>query len=122
MSRLLLLHGRLQLTIAGLLALLLAWALFGALRGRIGQGYLAGLWIAALLIGAQCLIGVVLLVENARPLSYALHMVYGVVAALGLPAAIAYNRGRHGRRAALIFAAACLLLLGVIVRAYQTAG
>jgi len=52
----------------------------------------------------------------------ALHSIYGVVAALCLPAAMAYNRGRAGRWEALIFAATCLFLLGVVIRAVATAG
>jgi hypothetical protein len=122
MERILLLHGRLQLTIAALLALLLLWGLACALLGRVGRGYLAGLWVAQLLIIAQCVLGLALVVGGARTPGLPLHSVYGVVAALCLPAALGYNRGRAGRWEALIYAAACLFLLGVVARAYQTAG
>jgi hypothetical protein len=122
MERILLLHGRLQLTIAALLAFLLAWGLICALRGQVGQRYLAGLWVAQLLITAQGALGLALLAGGGRTPGLPLHIVYGAVAALCLPAALAYNRGRGGRWEALIFAAACLFLLGVIARAYQTAG
>ena len=108
-------------TIAALLAALLAWALICALRGQVGRRYLAGLWVAQLLIIAQCALGLILLVGAPRP-GLPLHIVYGAVAALCLPAALRYNRGRGGRWEALIFAAACLFLLGVLARAYQTAG
>jgi hypothetical protein len=122
MERILLLHGRLQLTIAALLALLLLWGLACALLGRVGRGYLAGLWVGQLLIVAQGALGLALVVGGARTPGLPLHSVYGVVAALCIPAALGYNRGRAGRWEALIYAAACLFLLGVVARAYQTAG
>jgi hypothetical protein len=122
MERILLLHGRLQLTIGALLAILLVWGLACALLGRVGRGYLAGLWVAELLILAQGALGLALAAGGARMEGLPLHSVYGVVAALCLPAALGYNRGRAGRWEALIYAAACLFLLGVIGRAYQTAG
>jgi hypothetical protein len=122
MERILLLHGRLQLTIGALLALLLLWGLACALLGRVGRGYLAGLWVAQLLIIAQGALGLALVAGGARTPGLPLHSVYGVVAAICLPAALGYNRGRGGRWEALIYAAACLFLLGVLARAYQTAG
>lgn len=122
MERILLLHGRLQVTIAVLLAILLAWGLICALQGRVGRHYLAGLWVAQLLILAQGALGLALLAGGPRAPGLPLHIVYGVVAALCLPAALGYNRGREGRWEALIYAAACLFVLGVLARAYQTAG
>jgi hypothetical protein len=122
MERITLLHSRLPLTIAALLAVLLIWGLIAALRGRVGQGYTAALWVAALLIIAQCLLGLSLLVSAGQPGRMALHSIYGVVALLCLPGAFHYNRGRATRREALLFAAVCLFLLGIMLRAFVTAG
>jgi len=121
MTRIALLHSRLPLTITALLVALLLWGLVCAARGRVGRGYVAGLWVAQLLITAQGLLGGLLFAGGA-PAGLALHSIYGVVAALCLPAAMAYNRGRAGRWEALIFAATCLFLLGVMIRAVATAG
>lgn len=122
MARIALLHSRLQLTLSALLVALLLWGLICAARGRVGQSYIAGLWVAQLLIMAQGLLGVSLLFVSGAPAGLALHGIYGLVAAGCLPAAIAYNRGRAGRWEALIFAAVCLFLLGVLIRAVATAG
>ena len=122
MERIALLHSRLPLTIAALLAVLLVWGLVAALRGRIGQGYPAALWVAALLISAQALLGLSLLFSAGLPGRMALHSIYGVVATLCLPAAFRSNRGHTTRREALVFAAVCLFLLGVVLRAFVTAG
>lgn len=122
MERIVLLHGRLQLTISALLVGLVIWGLICAARGRVGQGYLAGLWVAQLLLVAQALLGAALLAGGAAGLGLALHVVYGVIALLVLPGAIWYNRGRAGRWEALVLAATCLFLLGVVIRAFETAG
>lgn len=122
MERIALLHGRLQLTISGLLVALMLWGLICAARGHVGRGYIAGLWVAQLLLLAQGALGLLLLAGGAGLAGMALHIIYGVVAALVIPAALAYNRGRASRWEALILAAACLFLLGVVIRAFETAG
>jgi hypothetical protein len=121
MERIALLHSRLQLTISGVLVALIIWGLLSAWRGRVGQGYLAAIWVAELLLVAQALLGLALLVAGGQPARVALHIIYGVVAVVCLPAALAYNRGRATRWEALVFAAACLFLLGVVIRAFETA-
>ncbi|NNJ13231.1 hypothetical protein EKD04_023175 [Chloroflexales bacterium ZM16-3] len=120
MSHLALFHARLQVTITLALAILVLWGLVCALRGAVGRGYTAALWVAELLIIAEALLGAPLLLGGARPAGLAMHMVYGAVALGLLPGVIAYSRGRAGRREALIYAAVCLFLLGVAMRAYQT--
>ena len=78
-------------------------------------------WVAQLIIGAQCLLGLGMLLADGRPGSLALHIIYGAVAAARLPAALAYIRGRATRWEALVLTAACLFLLGVVIRAFETA-
>jgi hypothetical protein len=121
MERIALLHSRLQLTISGVLVALIVWGLIEAWRGRVGQGYLAAIWVAQLLIVAQALLGLPLLLSTGQAGRLALHLVYGVVALACLPAALAYNRGRATRWEALVLAATSLFLLGVVIRAFETA-
>lgn len=115
------LHSRLQLTISAVLIALVIWGLFCAWRARVGQGYLAAIWVAELLLVAQALLGLLLLVDDGQPGRLALHIIYGAVALACLPAALAYNRGRSSRWEALVLAAACFFLLGVVIRAFETA-
>lgn len=122
MERIALLHSRLQFTISALLAVLVVWGLVSAWRGRVGQGYQAAIWVAALLIGAQSLLGLALLFAGGLQARLAMHLVYGAVAVATLPAAVAYNRGRATRWEALILAAVSLFLLGIVIRAFETAG
>jgi hypothetical protein len=120
MPHLTLLHARLQITISLALAALVLWGLACALRGAVGRGYTAALWVAELLIIAEALLGLPLLFDAARPARLALHIVYGGVALALIPGAIAYGRGRAGRWDALTYAAVCLFLLGVAMRADLT--
>lgn len=121
MERLLLLHSRLQLTISALLVVLILWGLLCAARGAVGRGFVAGLWVAELLLIAQGTLGGLLLAGGVPAGALALHIIYGVVAALVIPGALAYTRGRTTRWEALLLAAACLFLLGVVIRAFETA-
>ncbi len=123
MERIILLHSRLQLTIAATLVVMIVWGLIGALRREIGPGYRGMLWVTQLLIIAEALLGLPILVQFSgfgfgRMV---MHMVYAGLALTGLPLTLYYNRGRTARRQALIFAGICFLLLGVVIRAYQTA-
>ncbi len=120
MSHLATLHARLQVTITLALAALLLWGLLCALRGSVGRGYVAALWVAELLIITEGLLGLPLLFSSGQAGRLALHIIYGLVAAALLPGAIAYGRGRSGRWEALTFAVVCLFMLGVAARAYET--
>jgi len=120
MDRITQLHSRLQVTITLALAALVVWGVVSYARGGVGRGYQAGLAIAQLLILAEGALGLILLVAGGAPGRLALHIVYGAVAALILPGVYLANRGRQGRWEALIYAAACLLLVGVAIRAYET--
>lgn len=122
MPRLALLHSRLQVTIALAMAVLVLWGLLCAVRGGVGRGYTAALAVGWLLIVAEGVLGLLLLFGANTPTRLALHVVYGGVAALLLPAAALYNRGRSGQWEAMIYAAAALFLLGIAIRAYQTGG
>ncbi|MEI7772490.1 MAG: hypothetical protein WCI67_21050 [Chloroflexales bacterium] len=122
MSHLTLLHSRLQITISLALAALVLWGLACALRATVDRGYTAALWVAELLIVAEALLGLPLLLGAARPARMAMHLVYAAVALALLPGAIAYGRGRAGRREALTYAAVCLFLLGVAMRSGLTGG
>jgi hypothetical protein len=119
MERIAALHSRLQLTVGLLLAALLLWGLFCLLRAQVSRGFLAGLWVAQLLLLAQALLGGLLLVAGAR--APALHLVYGAVILAVIPGARSYVGARAGRREALILSGVCLFLLALLIRTGLTA-
>lgn len=121
MERISLLHTRLQVTLVLVMLVLTLWGLINFLRqAGVGRYYEAGLSIGGLLAIAESLLGIPLLFGAEQPARLFLHIVYGIVAAAGLPAAYLYNRGRRGRAEALVYAGVSLFLLGIAIRAYET--
>ncbi len=115
-------HAKLQVTLSLVALVLTIWGAVNALRGRCGETYIAGLWIAELLLISQALIGATIFFAMGAPLFMAMHIVYGVIAPLFIPAAILLARGQRGRREATSFAVAAFLVLVIIMRAYETGG
>ena|SRR3990172_4132108 len=98
---------------------------YGAARYFRGLGVDASYWgaLAAgeLLYVAQGVLGVLLLVEGMRPARSLVHLLYGVVIIIVLPAAYGFTRGRDTRREAAIYALIGLFLAGISLRAMSTA-
>lgn len=121
MERLAALHSRLQLTISGLLVVLVCWGLISILRGRFGNGYTAGLWIAQLLLIAQSILGLLSLLRVPNPIYFALHSIYGLFIVVVLPATLHYTQQRTGKREAILLTGICLMMLVMVLRAFETA-
>jgi len=121
MATLAVLHARLLVTILLFFGALSIWGLFGYLRGQnISGSYKGALAIGELLMLAEFVIGVLLLLSGAQPYRLSIHILYGIVAIIGLPGAFAYTRGRDDRWELLIYVAVCLFLCGIALRALTT--
>jgi hypothetical protein len=115
------LHARLLITILLFFGVLTIWGLVGYLRGQaISGSYKGALAIGELLMLAQFLIGVLLLIGGAQPFRLSIHILYGIVAIVTLPATFAYTRGRDDRWEQLIYVVVCLFLCGIALRALST--
>jgi hypothetical protein len=68
----------------------------------------------------QGVIGIILWASNLRPGGEGMHILYGVVGAIGIPAVYAFTKGRDERRELLIYAAVLLFLSGVFLRSWAT--
>jgi hypothetical protein len=113
-------HGRLgdAMLIFSLIAA--AWGLASGLRKQPMSGnYWGILACAELLFTAQALIGVLLWLSGERP-GRGIHLLYGAVAVLTLPAYYVIGGGRDDRRAVWIYALLCLFLAGIGLRAATT--
>ena len=115
-----LLHGRLAVSLVLYFLAAGVWNLVAALRRRSLAPQTWGiLAIGELLALAQGTIGLVLYLEGARP-ARGLHILYGVVAVLALPAYYLISRGRDDRRASWAYALLCLFLAGISARGITT--
>jgi hypothetical protein len=113
-------HARLANTVLLYTFILALWAFWRYFRREgITSSYWGSLAIAELLILLQGGLGVYLWFASYRP-TVPLHILYGVVGALGIPAAFAFTRGRETRREILIYGASLLFLVGIFWRAWAT--
>ena len=114
-------HARLATTMLLFLAIAAVWGLASFfLRREVSGSYWGILAVGEILIVAQVIVGVVLLIQGARP-DRGIHILYGVVAAISLPAYYAYTRGRDDRQANLTYGLICLFIIGISLRAMGTA-
>jgi len=115
-------HGNLANAALIYFAILAVWGLIRfARRQRVGPNYWGALVIAELLILAQGTLGAYLWYSGLRP-ARGIHILYGLVSALAIPAVYIYTRGREDRREILIYAVVALVTVGLILRATTTAG
>jgi hypothetical protein len=121
MATLTLLHARLLFTILLFFGALSIWGFVSYLRGQgVSGSYRGALAIGELLMLAEFLLGVILFVGGGRPFRPEIHILYGIVAIITLPAAFFYTRGRDGRAEHLIYTLACLFLCGIALRGLET--
>jgi hypothetical protein len=117
-----LLHERLATSMMLFLSIAGLWGLASYLfRRGVSASYWGILAIGELLVLAQAVAGVVLWLGGARP-ERGIHLLYGVVAAIGLPGYYAYSKGQDDPRRALNYGLLCLFLVGISLRAVTTAG
>lgn len=86
----------------------------------IGGNYWGILAVGELLVLAQGALGAFLWLGNARPGRMGVHILYGMVSVLALPAYYALTRGRDDRNAALAYGLLCLFLTAIALRAAAT--
>lgn len=98
-----------------------AWG-FGLyfLKRGVDGNYWGILATGELLFLAQAVVGTVLWLQGLRP-GRTIHLLYGGVAVLTLPAYYFFSGGRDDRRAALAYGIVMLFLLGISLRAIGTA-
>lgn len=101
-------------------AVALAWSvIIVAARREAGRPYLVGLAVVVIVAVAAAVGGLILLLTGPGPAD-PLHIVYGAIAVLAIPAGIAVAAGRTPRRQSIVLLVAVLVELGVTVRLLQT--
>jgi hypothetical protein len=115
-------HDRLATTMILFSAIAAVWGLIRYFRGQgIDGSYWGILATGEVLIIAQAGLGFVLWLQGLRP-ARGIHILYGIVAVLTLPAVYAFSRGRDDRRIMLGYGLILLFLTGIGLRAVGTAG
>lgn len=118
-----LLHSRLANTVVMYAILMALWGFWRFFRKQgMDSSYWGGIVIAEVLILIQGALGVFMRISGILPARGWFHILYGVVAAISLPAVYMYTKGRDERRDMLIYAAIFLFLTGIALRAIATGG
>ena len=116
-----LLHDRLAGTVTLFTLLAGLWGVVAALRRRpVESGYWGIIAVGEILILAQGVLGVLLYLAGERP-ERGIHILYGAVTALALPAWYAITRGRDDNRAQWSYVLIFFLLTALSLRAAVTA-
>jgi len=117
-------HARLANTAIFYTAIMAVWGLWRYFRKQdIDSSYFGALTIAEILFVIQGLLGAYIYVSGighlGRPF---MHILYGVVTVLLIPAVFAYTRGESSRRVQLIYGIALLFEVGILFRSLATGG
>jgi hypothetical protein len=114
-------HGQLSTAVMLYAAALGAWGILNFMRRQgVSEGYWGALVIGELLVLIQGSLGGILWTQGLRA-ARDIHVLYGVMTALGIPAVYVYTRGREGRAENLAYGSAALLVALLAFRAVTTA-
>ncbi len=113
-------HARLANTALYYFLFLTVWGYWRFFRK---QGLSSSFWgavaIAEILLLLQGVLGGVLWLQGLRP-ARTVHLLYGIVAPMAIPAVYVYTRGRGERAEMLMYGTTCLITVGLILRATTT--
>lgn len=114
-------HARLGNTALYYLIIMGGWALWRYYRKQgMDSNYWGALLIAEILIVVQGGLGAYLWLAGLRP-GRSIHILYGILAALIIPALYTYTKGDDKRPVMLIYGVALLIGVGIVLRAIMTA-
>jgi len=114
-------HARLADTVQYYVIAMMIWGLWRYWRKEgFSNSYWGSVVIAALLILLQGLLGSYLWLRGSRPAGEIMHILYGLVGVIGLPAVFVYTKGREDRRTLLVYALVFMALIGIFSRAVFT--
>jgi hypothetical protein len=114
-------HGTLANSVLMFMLIAGIWGIATRVRNQDITGNFWGiLAVGELLVLAQGILGVYLWIIGERPGRMGVHILYGIVAVISLPAYYAISKGRDDKYAALAYGLLCLFLAAISLRASVT--
>ena len=114
-------HNRLSLSILLYVIILFCWGFWGYIRKNgVKSSYRGAMMIAEILILGQGALGITLYLMGLQPDRGGMHVLYGIVGSLGIPAMLIFTKGRNDRQTLLVYAAVLLLIAVIFVRSIVT--
>jgi hypothetical protein len=113
-------HDRLGNTAIIYVAILAVWAFWRFIRKEgLDSSYWGALVIGEALILATGAIGLYMWIAGLRP-DRGIHILYGVISAVGIPLIFTYTRGRESRSTSAVYGSGLLFLAALMLRAVAT--
>jgi hypothetical protein len=113
-------HGQLSSAVVLYAVIMGVWGILNFVqRRKVSEGFWGALVIGELLILAQGAVGAYMWYQGLRP-GRGVHVLYGVVTAMGIPAIYTYTRGREGRAENLAYGSVALIVALLAYRAIVT--
>jgi hypothetical protein len=114
-------HARLASTVQYYVIAMMLWGLWRFWRKEgFNSSYWGSVMIAGVLILLQGLLGSYLWLSGERPAQEVMHILYGLVGVIALPATFGYTKGIDDRRTLLVYALVFMALIGIFIRAVIT--
>ncbi len=114
-------HSRLSNTALLYFVLITAWAYWRFFRKEgLSPGFWGSLVIAEILLLLQSGLGAYMWITGLRP-ARDVHILYGIVSLMALPAVYMFTKGRQERSEMLMYGTTALITIGLIMRAVFTA-
>ena len=114
-------HNRLSLSILLYVIILFCWGLWRYIRKNgVDSSYWGAMIIAEILIIGQGTLGITLYLIGLQPERGGIHVLYGIVGSLGIPAAILFTKRRNDRQTLLVYAAVLFLIAIIFIRSIVT--
>ena len=118
---LIVIHNRLSLSILLYVIILFFWGFWGYIRKNdVKSSYWGAMIVGEILILGQGVLGTLLYFIGLQPERGWMHMLYGIVGSLGIPAALIITKGRNDRQTLLVYAAVLLLIFVIFIRSIVT--
>jgi hypothetical protein len=115
-------HSRLAITSILYVGILSVWGFITFFRKQTADSnYWGALAIGEVLLFVQAVIGGILYFGGlGEPPERTIHILYGVLSPMVIPAIFLFTKGDENRRVILIYAAGLLFLVGIVIRATTT--
>ena len=116
-------HGRLATTAILYIVIMTLWGLWRFFRRQgVDGNYRGALLVAEILLLVQGGLGAFLFIGGGELERGYIHILYGVVSVLAIPAIFLYTREDENRVSVLVYVAVLLFLVGILFRSMATAG
>jgi hypothetical protein len=113
-------HSRLATTALLYIGLLALWGFWRFYRKQgPDSSFFGALVIGEILMLVQGALGAYLFFSGLRP-GRPIHILYGIISVITVPAVYAFTHGNEERRDSLVYGAVLLFLVGILLRALQT--